>query len=196
MKIIYAMLVFAGPLVFSSCNESRRGNDSNLNETRNEAAAEANTDKFEGKTKRDAEFVYEAVGRNYGEIKMAELANQKSRSDEVKRIAQELITDHTTSLNELKTLAQAKAISVPVEETDAARRKLENMAEESEKDFDEEWSDEMLKLHERSIDMFEDRLKGTEDAALKAFINKTLPVLKEHYQHLKALNERLKKKNS
>jgi putative membrane protein len=195
MKGIYAMLVFTVSLVFSSCNESRRGNDSNLNETRNEAAAEANTDKFEGKTKRDAEFVYEVVSTNYGEIKMAELANQKSRSEELKRIATRLTTDHTTALNELKTLAQAKAISVPVGETDGARRKLENLAEETE-DFDEEWCKEMLNLHEKSIEKFEDRVENTEDAELKAFITKTLPVLKEHYQHLKALKERLKNKNS
>ena len=197
MKRIYAVLMVAGVLmVVSSCNESRRGNESNLNETRNEAAAEANTDKFAGKTKRDAEFIYDIVSTNYAEIKMAELANQKSLSQEVKQIGQRLITDHSASLNELKTLAQAKAIAVPVGESDAARRKLENMAEESGGDFDEEWSTEMVDLHDKNIEKFEDRLEDTEDADLKGFINKTLPILKDHHRHLKALRERQKDKNS
>lgn len=195
MKRTYAMLPILGLLVFAGCNESRRGNDSNVNEPRDEAAAEENKDKFEGKAQRDARFVYEVVSANYAEIKLAELANQKSRSAEVKQIAQQLITDHTASLNELKTLAQAKAIAVPVEETDAGQRVLQDLAEEYDEDFEKQWTREMLDLHEKDIDKFEDRLDDTEDPELKAFINKTLPVLKEHQEHLKTFNERLKQKS-
>ena len=50
----------------------------------------------------------------------------------------------------------------------------------------------MLDMHKASIDKFEDRLEATEDAELKAYINKTLPVLKKHSQELEALKERLK----
>jgi putative membrane protein len=191
MKKIYHFLAIAASLTLVSCNESRRGNDSNLNEDRNEAAAESNSDKFEGTKQRDAGFVYDVVGSSYGEIKLAELANQRSRTAEVKQIAQQLLTDHTASLNELKTLAQAKAISIPVEEADASKRKLENMAEEEGSDFDKEWVQEMIDLHEKNIDTFEDRLKNTEDPELKAFISKTLPVLKKHHEHLRACEEKL-----
>lgn len=189
MKKIYHILAIAGSLTLVSCNESRRGNDSNLNEDRNEAAAESNTEMFEGKKQKDADFVYDVVGSSYGEIKLAELANQRSRTGGVKQIAQQLLTDHTASLNELKTLAQAKAISIPVEEPDASKRKLEDMAEEGGSEFDKEWVQEMIELHEKDIDEFEDRLKNTEDAELKAFINKTLPVLKKHHESLQRLEE-------
>lgn len=189
MKKIYQTLAIAASLTLVSCNESRRGNDSNLNEDRNEAAAESNTEKFQGKKQRDADFVYEVVGSSYGEIKLAELANQRSRTPEVKQIAQQLLTDHTASLNELKTLAQAKAISIPVEEPDASKRKLENMAEEEGSEFDKEWVQEMIDLHKNDIDKFEDRLENTEDPELKAFIDKTLPALKKHHEHLERLEE-------
>lgn len=52
---------------------------------------------------------------------------------------------------------------------------------------------EMLDMHEKSIDGFEKRLEDTEDAELKSFINKTLPVLKEHRDHLEVCEESLKK---
>jgi putative membrane protein len=177
-----------------SCNESGRGNDSNLNEERNEAAAESNTDKFAGKKQKDADFVYEVVASSYGEIKLAEVANQKSRTPQVKKIAELLLTDHTSSLNELKTLAQAKAISVPVEETDASKRKLENIAEESGEAFDEKWCSEMKDRHEKDIEVFEKRMDDTEDPDLKAFIDKTLPVLKKHHESLEACEEALENK--
>ena len=180
------MIATAAWLVLSACNESRPGNDHSVNDDRDEAAAESNKDKFGGKKQRDAEFVYEVVESNYGEIKLAELAHQRSRTPDVKNFAQQLLTDHTASLNELKTLAQAKAISVPVEETTASKRKLENMAEEEGKAFDQAWCDEMMDLHDKTIDKFEKRLKDTDDPELKAFINKTLPVLKQHHERLKA----------
>jgi len=196
MRTIYPLLSVATALFIFSCNELRRGGNSNLNETENEAAAEANADKFEGNKKQDAKFVYDAIATHYGEIKLAELANQKSRTPGVKEIAQKMQTDHTATLNKLKTLAQAKAISVPVEEPEAAKRKLEDLAGESAEDFDEEWCSEMMDQHDDSIDEFEKRLEVTEDAELKEFINETLPVLKRHHESLRAYDEREKDKDS
>lgn len=186
MKSIYQVLAIAASLTLLGCNGR---SDSNLNEERNEAAEASNTDKFAGKKQRDAEFVYEVVASNYGELKLAELANQRSRTASVKKIAKALVTDHTTSLNELKILAQAKAISVPVQETDAAKRKLDDIADESGGDFDEDWVAEMLDLHDKSIDRFEKRLDDTDDAELKSFITKTLPLLKKHRDNLKAFED-------
>ena len=185
--------MIAAPLVLVSCNESRRGNDSNLNEDRNEAAAESNTDKFAGKKQKDANFVYEVIETNYNEIKLAELGSQKSRTPALKQIAETLQADHTSSLNELKTLAQAKAISVPVEETEASRRKMEDLAAESDEKFDRAWCEQMMELHDKTIEKFEKRLEDSEDAELKAFINKTLPVLKKHHEQLAAFSENVRK---
>lgn len=191
MRGIHIMI--AGVLLaLTACNESRRGNDSNLNESRNEAAAESNQDKFAGQTQKDAEFTYEAVASSYGEIKLAELANQRSRNNEVKNLAKMLLTDHTAALNELKTIAQAKAISIPVEERETAEKKIDNLADKSGEEFDKKWTGEMLDMHKETINKFENRLDATEDAELKAYISKTLPVLKKHRDELEALDEKLK----
>ena len=186
VKNVCHLLAIAASLSVLSCNELRRANDSNLNEVRNKAAEESNTGKFSGEKQRDAEFVFEVIAATYGEIKLAELANQRSRTPQVKAIAHTMQSDHTISLNELKILAQARAISVPVEETDASKRKLQNIADESGEDFDKEWCEEMMDMHDISIDKFEKRLKDTDDPELKTFISKTLSVLKKHHESLKA----------
>lgn len=182
-------------LMLFACNESRRGNHSNLNETRNKAAVESNRDKFEGNTRRDAEFVYEVVESNYGEIKLAELANQRSRNNEVKQIARTLLNDHTASLNELKTLAQSKAISTPVGERASAKRKVNKLAGRSGDDFDKTWCKEMMDLHDETVEKFEKRLEDSNDEALKVYITKNLTVLRKHHDSLEACNERLRKNN-
>lgn len=190
MRILPIVLASAA-LALTACNEAHRGNDSNVNEPRNEAAAESNTDKFQEQTEKDAEFTYEVVLSYYGDIKLAELANQRSRTAQVKEIAQAMVTDHTAALNDLKRIAQAKAISIPVEEDDDLERKIENLAANSAEKFDREWLEEMIDRHEDDINKFEKRLEASGDDELKAYIDETLPMLKEHKESLEALKENL-----
>lgn len=183
-----------------ACNEAKRENDTDVandNEDSKEQADEANDEKFEDNdAESDADFVSATVASNYGEIKFAQLATTKSTNAEVKKIANMLVTDHTKTLGELKTLAQAKAISIPVEEDDQARRKTDNFSDEAGTDFDKKWCKEMVDRHEETIDKFEKRSKKTEDAELKAWIDKTLPALKHHLQELEACHKKLEDTNS
>jgi putative membrane protein len=197
MERIFKILILfflAFPL---ACNDARRENSEMDNEDSKEVAEEANDEKFDdSKEEKDADFVANTVASNYGEITFAQLANQKSSNPEVKKIATQLINDHTKTLNELKTLAQAKSITIPVEEDDAARRKTEQYNDETGKDFDKKWAKEMIDRHEESINKFEKRLDKTQDPELKAFINKTLPHLRTHLEKLNACHDKLKDTNT
>lgn len=186
------ILAIAASLTFASCNEARRGNDADFRNDRDEAADAADAEKLTREKQRDADFVFETVADEYGEIKLAELAIQRSRNPEIKTIAEKLEKDHSESLNELKTVAQAKAISVPVEESDDSKRTLERFADESGNEFDKKWCSHMQDMHDRSIDKFQKRLEGTQDPELKKYVQKTLPVLKEHDAALRQCNERIK----
>jgi len=191
MKALLLMFAVIA-LALTACNESQRGNDSHVNDALNEAAAEANTDRSQGETQRDSEFTYEGVSSYYGDIKLAELANQRSRNAEAKELAQTIVMDHTSFLNELKKIAQAKAISIPVEEDNDLEKKIEKLASNSVKEFDQEWTNEMLSRHEDAIGKFQERFEATGDTTLKRYIEKTLPVLKKHEELLESLKQKLK----
>jgi putative membrane protein len=189
MKRIFKILTLASLFAFYSCNEARREQDQDSNEV----AEEANDEKFEDNDmEKDADFVAEAVASNYAEIKMAKLAQQRSANAEVKQIAQMLESDHTKVLNELKTLAQQKAITVPVEEEDDAKRKYERLTDEEADDFDKKWLEQMEDSHEKSINKFERRADKGEDADIKAFAAKHLPHLKMHKEKIDACQDRVK----
>lgn len=187
-------------LVLMLACDTRRESDSdsaNDNEDSKEVAEEANDEKFDDKSmENDADFVANTVAANYGEIKFAGLATQRSANPEVKKAAAMLVEDHTKALNELKTLAQSKSITVPVEEDDEARRKTERFSDEAGKDFDKKWCNEMIDRHDESIRKFENRMEKTQDADLKAWISKTLPVLRNHRDHLKMVHEKIKDTNT
>lgn len=187
-------------LVLMLACDTRRESDSdsaNDNEDSKEVAEEANDEKFDDKSmENDADFVANTVAANYGEIKFAGLATQQSANPEVKKAAAMLVEDHTKTLNELKTLAQSKTITVPVEEDDEAKRKTERFSDEAGKDFDKKWCSEMIDRHDESIRKFENRMEKTQDADLKAWISKTLPVLRNHRDHLKMVHEKIKDTNT
>lgn len=187
-------------LVLMLACDTRRESDSdnaNDNEDSKEVAEEANDEKFDDSdTENDADFVANTVAANYGEIKFAGLATQKSSNPEVKKAAAMMVEDHTKSLNELKTLAQSKSITVPVEEDDEAKRKTQRFSDEAGKDFDKRWCKEMIDRHDESIRKFENRMEKTQDAELKAWISKTLPVLRNHRDHLNMVHEKIKDTNT
>src|SRR5688572_12886964 len=133
MKSIFKILTLASLFAIYSCNEARREQDQDTNEV----AEESNDEKFEDNDmEKDADFVAEAVASNYAEIKLAQLAQERSSNPEVKAVAKLLETEHTKTLNELKTLAQTKAITVPMAEEDEAKNDMQRLRDESGEDFD------------------------------------------------------------
>lgn len=196
MKRIFRILTVVSLVSLFACDAKKESGEVS-NEDSKEVAEEANDEKFEDKDmEKDADFVANTVASNYGEIKFAQLATQNSSNPEVKKIAGMLVTDHTKTLNELKAFASTKAISVPVEEDDEARRKTERFSDEAGKDFDKKWCREMVDRHDETINKFEKRLEKTEDADLKAWINQTLPVLKSHREALQACHDKIKDSNA
>ena len=184
---VILMLLFA-----VACSNEKANNQTA--EDSNEVAEESNDEKFDDNdVKNDADFVAEQVAANYAELELAKLAAQKSSVSDIKTIAQKLETEHSNKLEELKSLAQQKAITVPTEAEDDGKKTVRNLSEEKDADdFNEEWCKEMVDTHEKKIEAYEDRLEKTEDPELKAWIGNTLPSLRTHLDQLKACHEKLK----
>jgi putative membrane protein len=156
-------------------------------------AEDANDDKFDKEVKNDADFVAEQVAANMAELKLAKLASERSSVPEIKKVAKMLEEDHTKKLEELKQLASAKSITVPVEADKESIETMEDLRDEKDaENFNEEWCKEMVDKHEKTIETFEDKLEDTQDADLKSWISQTLPGLRSHLDHLKACHEKLK----
>lgn len=159
----------------------------------NETAKAENEEKFDTKaSEKDADFVANAVAGNYAEIKMAELAKTRSANTEVQAIAAMLVDDHTKVLTELKDFATQRGISIPLEEKDDAKEKMNDLSKQDAKDFDKQWCKTMVEKHEKSIKDFESTYDKTKDTTLKEWINQTLPALKTHLDKLNTCEKNLK----
>lgn len=182
------IFIFLAAFALAACTPKEKEQDSG------EVAEESNDAKFDNKKdEKDAEFVSETVAGNYAEIQLAQLASQKSDNAKVKEVAKMLETDHSKLLSELEALAGTKAISVPSEPNDNAKKTIEDLNKETDvKDFNKEWCKEMADKHEKTIRNFEDRAEKTEDADLKIWITQTLPHLRAHLDKVKACEESMK----
>jgi len=142
---------------------------------------------------KDADFVVNVMAGNYAEVNLAELALDRSGNEDVKKTATMMKAHHNKIITELKGYAAKNGITVPLEETNDAKKEYTKLAEEKEiDDFNEKWCDKLADKHEESINYFERRLEKTEDVELKNWITSTLPALRSHLQLLRSNEEGLK----
>jgi len=187
ITILNTISAMALIVCFTSCEQKKQTEDSA------EVAKEQNDSIFNDRdVEKDADFVVNTVAGNYAEIKLAQLALNKSSDSKVKEMATMLEADHTKILNELKAYADKNGIVVPMEETDDAAKDMDKLAEKDAKAFDEEWCEMLEDKHQKTIDNFEARIDKTEDAELKDWISATLPALKSHHEMLKQHEDTMK----
>jgi len=146
-----------------------------------EAANEYNEKKFDDEnTKIDAQFLIAAAEINLEEIKLGQLAQQNGGSASVKEMGKMMQDAHTQSYNELTVLAQNKIVTIPTEMNANGVAFYEKMKGKSGADFDKEYTEIMVRDHEKAIALFESAANSSRDAEVKQFAGKMLPVLQTH----------------
>lgn len=141
-------------------------------------------------SKADVSFIKHAVTDGIAGVRLGQLALDKSSNDKVKRLAQRIIDDHTKANDELRTLAHGKQVMLPTPSSDAEA----DAAPFKDKDgvkFDRAWADAVVKDHQQAIAMFTTEKRQAQDPDVRNFADKTLPVLNEHLDMARALQDAL-----
>lgn len=141
---------------------------------------------------KEAQFVVEVVASNYGEVKLARLGQQRASNSELKDVASVLEKEHEVVLNDIKSLASRKGITVPTEENGDSKDKLKELTDEKSSLFDKEWCETLMDNHRTSITKFENAEKDISDPDLKSFVTSVLPKLRTHHDRLMECHKKLK----
>lgn len=179
-------LIFMGAIGFQACNNSSQQSTDTV-----EAAEDSNENAATDVKEDDSEFVVAAANGGMMEIESGKVASEKAASAEVKAFGSKMVADHTKASGELKTLATAKGLSLPASLGEDEKKHLDEMAKLSGAEFDKHYMDMMVNDHDKTVSMFEDAARNAKDAEIKAFAEKTLPVLKEHQAAAKALHDKM-----
>jgi putative membrane protein len=135
----------------------------------------------------DQVFAMMAADGGLAEVQLGKLAADRSASPDVKQLAQRLVQDHTKANQELLTIADEKDISVPKKLDGTHEDVVELFSKLEGAQFDREFLRYQVMHHEKDTAAFAIQAKDGQDAELKAFAAKQLPILKEHLQQARDL---------
>lgn len=132
-------------------------------------------------SEQDQTFIKEASQGGMMEVKMGRLAAQKGHSEAVRQLGQKLVQDHSKANQELKLLASQKNITLPTETPSEHEAMLSHLQSLEGAEFDKAFRKHAVEDHQKDIQKFQTASQSP-DADLKAFAQKTLPVLQQHLQ--------------
>jgi putative membrane protein len=200
-NLAYTIVAFGIFLTLTGCttntntNNAANTNRANSNSTLGNAAnsvANAVSNAASAVTgTTDSDFLKEAGLGGMAEVEMGKLASTKAANAEVKKFAQMMVTDHSKANEELKALASRKGVTIPAELDSSHKATLDGLRSQVGADFDTEYVEAMVDDHEKDVKAFEDKAKNATDPDIKAFAEKTLPVLKKHLEAIKAIQSKM-----
>jgi len=136
----------------------------------------------------DRDFAMQAASGGMAEVQAAQLAQQRAASPQVKQFAGRMMTDHSKANDELQQIAQQQNLNLPQQpdrKDTSALQKLQGLNGPA---FDQAYAQEELRDHQKDVSLFQKQAQSGQDPALKAFAQKTLPILQQHLQMAQSLN--------
>ena len=130
----------------------------------------------------DTAFMKHAAADGMAEVRMGQMALEKSASADVKKLAQRIVTDHTSANAKLKTIAQAQGVSLPASPGAEAQQKAATLDALDGQAFDQAWAAAMVKDHQKAVEMFSAETRNSGDSPVQNFASDTLPTLKAHLE--------------
>jgi putative membrane protein len=142
-----------------------------------------------------AEFVKKAGAAGAAEVEAGKLGSKKATNAEVKKYAEHMVNDHTKANKELMAAAKAKNLEVPTEPDMMHKGMMEKFEQQkADADFDHDFMQQMVRDHERVVELFRSASNDTGvDADLRAWAKKTLPTLEAHLKEAQTLEAKLDK---
>jgi len=145
----------------------------------------------------DANVVDVLTVANQGEVDYSQIGAQKATRADVKKFAQMMVKDHGTMLDAVKSLATRLNVT-PASNDKANDLKEENTNDINDlngktvgKDFDDEFMEEQVDMHQETLDLLNDLDSRTTNADLKAAIAEAKPKVQAHLDQAKALKDKV-----
>jgi putative membrane protein len=116
---------------------------------------------------------FQAATGGMAEVEMGKLAADKGLSSDVKKFAEQMVSDHTKANEELEKLASGKSLKVPHSLDADHKAKLAMLSKQSGVAFDEAYVKAQIVGHEKMQQLLDHEAKASKDSELKAFAQKT-----------------------
>lgn len=128
-------------------------------------------------------FVSKAMEGDQAEVQLGQLAEQKSQSQDVKQLAQRLVSDHTQMDEKwMKPLGQQLGVSESNKPSKKDKKTMAKLEGTSGSQFDSQYLTMMYKDHQKDLKDFNDEANATQDPAVKQVAQQGAKVISQHLQ--------------
>jgi putative membrane protein len=139
----------------------------------------------------DQSFVIEAARGGMAEVELGKLATRNASNARVKQFAERMAADHGKANAELKSLAESKGITIPMDLGETHKETRDRLAKLSGTAFDNAYIQAMVADHEEDVLAFQKESASGTDPAVKAFAARTLPTLEAHMKMVREISQSL-----
>jgi len=155
------------------------------------AAEKTGVNSVMGVAPKTEDFVTEAAASDMFEIESSKLAVERSQDPATKTFAQQMITDHTKTSEELKALVSGGKVKamLPTAMSSAQQSMLDDLKKLNGDDFTKQYHSDQEDAHEDAVDLFKRYGDEGDNADLKAWAAKTRPALEHHLMMAKDMNK-------
>jgi putative membrane protein len=155
------------------------------------AAEKAGVNSVMGVAPKTEDFVTEAAASDMFEIESSKLAIERSQDPATKTFAQQMITDHMKTSDELKGLVSGGKVKamIPTSMSSAQQSMLDDLKKMNGDDFTKQYHSDQEDVHEDAVDLFKRYGNEGDNADLKAWAAKTRPALEHHLMMAKGMNK-------
>jgi putative membrane protein len=147
----------------------------------------ATTKTAAGAGEHDKRFLKNATLINLYQIEAGRVATAKAKSDRVRNVARLLQRDHEELAGKMAALARQHKIALPAEQDPQYAELLARFDHLSGQDFEREFLNQQVKMHEDAESVYVDEANHGEDPGVRALAQETLPDIYSHKRHVMAL---------
>jgi putative membrane protein len=130
----------------------------------------------------DADFVMKSTEAQLAEINFGNLAAQQASDPQVKAFGQRMVDDHTKALQDEDRVADKTGMKVAQTMNAQDRDTFQKLSGLRGADFDKQYVAGQVAAHKDAVAQFEAEAKNGKNDDVKAYAEKTLPILKDHLQ--------------
>ena len=132
-------------------------------------------------------FIIDAAQGGLAEVELGRLAEEKGQTQKVRDFGSRMVQDHTRINQELMGIAQRLGVTPPTTLPPAAQAVQMRLQQASGADFDRQYSEQQTAAHDAQRTLFQFASKNAKDQELRAFAQRTLPVIEGHLGMLRQM---------
>lgn len=133
----------------------------------------------------EAEAAQKAYSGNVGEVDLALMALQKTKSSEVKNLAMMIQEDHQKAQRKLEEMAGALDMEFREDATAEQERLKKELAELEGPAFDRQFVEAQVHEHEKDLEFYKQHAQSAGNSQLANYYSENVPVLEKHLEKAK-----------